>query len=179
VLSIGKSDVGADSYYIEAVARGIDGYDRGVGEAPGQWTVAAAGMLLADLDGEVTSEDLRAVWEGRDPSTGEMLAPFRGRTVAGYDLCLRAPKSVSVLFALGGDDIAAEVRAAHDAAVDAAFGYMQNAAARSRIGKNGLTQIQVQGLVAAQFRHRTSRAGDPHLHTHVLVANMAPGDDGH
>ena len=34
------------------------------------------------------------------------------------------------------------------------------------------------GLVGAAFRHRTSRAGDPHLHTHVLVANTVLGPDG-
>ena len=34
------------------------------------------------------------------------------------------------------------------------------------------------GLVAAAFRHRTSRAGDPQLHTHVLVANLGRGPDG-
>ena len=33
-------------------------------------------------------------------------------------------------------------------------------------------------MVGAAFRHRTSRAGDPHLHTHVLVANTVRGPDG-
>lgn len=178
MLSLGKSGGGGHGYYIEAVARGIDEYHRGVGEAPGQWAGTAAATLLDDLDGEVTGEDLRAVWEGRDPRTGEMLAPFRGRTVGGYDLCFRAPKSVSLLFTLGSEEISAVVRAAHDAAVEAAFAYMQADAARSRVGKDGLNQIEVEGLVAAKFRHRTSRAGDPHLHTHVLVANMAPDADG-
>ena len=32
--------------------------------------------------------------------------------------------------------------------------------------------------MAAAFRHRTSRAGDPQLHTHVLVANLGRGPDG-
>ena len=35
-----------------------------------------------------------------------------------------------------------------------------------------------EGLIAAAFRHRTSRNGDPHLHTHVLVPNMVRGEDG-
>jgi conjugative relaxase-like TrwC/TraI family protein len=176
VLSIGKVGSGGQGYYVEAVAEGVDEYYRGVGEAPGEWTGTAAELL--DLQGEVTSDDLRAIWEGRHPRTGEPLARFRGRTVSGYDLCFRAPKSVSVLFGLGTDDVASVVRDAHDAAVDAAFGYVEANAARSRIGRDGLTQIEVEGLVAAKFRHRTSRAGDPHLHTHVLVANMAPDADG-
>jgi conjugative relaxase-like TrwC/TraI family protein len=48
----------------------------------------------------------------------------------------------------------------------------------SRIGAGGTGQIAVEGVTAAKFRHRTSRAGDPHLHTHVLVANLAEGVDG-
>src|SRR5437879_2215048 len=42
----------------------------------------------------------------------------------------------------------------------------------------GARQEPGGGFVAAAFRHRTSRAGDPHLHTHVLVANLARGPDG-
>ena len=38
--------------------------------------------------------------------------------------------------------------------------------------------IAGNGLVAGAFRHRTSRAGDPQLHTHVLVVNLTLGADG-
>jgi conjugative relaxase-like TrwC/TraI family protein len=176
VLSIGKVKLDGERYYVKAVADGVDEYYRGVGEAPGRWSgIAAEGL---GLGGEVAAEDLQAVWAGRDPITGEELGRFGGRTIAGFDLCFRAPKSVSLLFGLGAPDVACAVREAHDAAVDAAFGYVEREAARSRIGKNGLTQIEVNGLVAAGFRHRTSRAGDPHLHTHMLVANIAEGVDG-
>ena len=85
---------------------------------------------------------------------------------------------MSLLAGLGDPDTARTVTAAHEAAVDAAFGYIERSAARSRTGKNGIHQIEVDGLVASAFRHRTSRAGDPHLHTHVLVANMGQGTDG-
>ena len=130
------------------------------------------------LDGEVVADDLHAMWAGEDPSGGERLGRFPGRQVAGFDLTFRAPKSVSLLAGLGDPDTAKVVRDAHEAAVDAAFGYVEREAARSRTGKGGVNQIEVNGLVAAAFRHRTSRAGDPHLHTHVLVANMAEGADG-
>jgi conjugative relaxase-like TrwC/TraI family protein len=176
VLSIGKVKLDGERYYVNAVADGVDEYYRGVGEAPGRWSGTAAEGL--GLGGEVAADDLHAVWAGRDPVTGVELGRFGGRTIAGFDLCFRAPKSVSLLFGLGEPDIAIAVRDAHDAAVAAAFGYVEREAARSRIGKNGLTQIEVNGLVAAGFRHRTSRAGDPHLHTHMLVANMAEGLDG-
>ena len=51
-------------------------------------------------------------------------------------------------------------------------------AARARRGKAGLVQIDAEGFVAAGSRHRSSRAADPQLHTHVLVANLvwSPAD---
>jgi conjugative relaxase-like TrwC/TraI family protein len=83
------------------------------------------------------------------------------------------------LWALGDRDTAAEVVAAHDAAVDAAIGYLQRAAGFTRRGAGGAETLKVDGFVAAAFRHRTSRADDPLLHTHVLVANLArTSDDG-
>ena len=48
----------------------------------------------------------------------------------------------------------------------------------SRRGHGGVEQVRGEGLIAAAFRHRTSRNGDPHLHTHVLVPNMVLGEDG-
>jgi conjugative relaxase-like TrwC/TraI family protein len=176
VLSIGKIRLSGERYYLAAVADGVDEYYRGVGEAPGRWVGDAAVPL--GLDDEVAPEDLGSIWSGRDPRTGEPLGRFIGREIAGFDLTFRAPKSVSLLFALGDSRMSAEVRDAHEVAVDAALGYVEREAARSRTGRNGVQQIEVNGIVAAAFRHRTSRAGDPHLHTHVLVANMAEGPDG-
>ena len=176
MLSIGKIELKGEGYYLAAVADGVDEYYRGVGEAPGRWTGAAAERLC--LGGEVAAGDLQAIWSGLDPSTGEQLGRFGGRRIAGFDLTFRAPKSVSLLGLMGDRDTVAAVRDAHEAAVDAAFTYIEREAARSRTGAQGAGQIEVRGLVAAGFRHRTSRAGDPHLHTHMLVANMAEGVDG-
>jgi conjugative relaxase-like TrwC/TraI family protein len=176
VLSLGKISLTGENYYLNAVADGVDEYYRGVGEAPGRWAGAAAETL--GLDGEVGADDLHSIWAGLDPTTGEKLGRFAGREIAGFDLTFRAPKSVSLLAGLGDVDTARVVREAHDASVDAAFAYIEAEAARSRTGKNGVNQIEVNGLIAAAFRHRTSRAGDPHLHTHMLVANMAEGADG-
>ena len=63
-------------------------------------------------------------------------------------------------------------------AVADALGYMERAAAVTRRGPGGVHAIAGNGFVAAAFRHRTSRAGDPQLHTHVLVANLTLGADG-
>ncbi|MCZ7535218.1 MAG: AAA family ATPase [Acidimicrobiia bacterium] len=70
------------------------------------------------------------------------------------------------------------MRAAHDSGVDAALAYLEAEACWSRRGTNGIVALRGDGFVAAAFRHRTSRAGDPHLHTHVLVANATRSADG-
>src|SRR5919199_2297305 len=54
---------------------------------------------------------------------------------------------------------------------------MERRGAGTRRGPAGVHAIAGNGLVAAAFRHRTSRAGDPQLHTHVLVANLTLGAD--
>ena len=75
-------------------------------------------------------------------------------------------------------EIAHEVRAAHDGAVRTALAYLERHAAFSRTGKAGVHQVDTKGYVAAAFVHRTSRALDPQLHTHVLVANKVRCADG-
>ncbi len=180
MLNIGRMAPGRTDYYITAVARGddgVEGYYLARSEEPGRWLGHGAEIL--GLSGEVTGEQLRAVLDGRDPTSGAQLASHPARKVPGFDHTFRAPKSVSLLWALGDRVAAAEVVAAHDAAVDAAIGYLQRAAGYSRRGTGGVETVTADGFVAAAFRHRTSRADDPLLHTHVLVANLArTSDDG-
>ncbi|MBA3655051.1 MAG: relaxase domain-containing protein [Actinobacteria bacterium] len=90
----------------------------------------------------------------------------------GYDLTLRPPKSVSVLWALGTAEQRAAIRQAHAEAVDAVVDYMERHAVFARRGTGDRGRIEVDGVVGAAFDHRTSRAGDPLLHTHVVVANL-------
>jgi conjugative relaxase-like TrwC/TraI family protein len=180
MLNIGRMAPGRADYYLTAVARGgegVEGYYLARGEEPGRWLGHGADTL--GLAGEVTAEQLRAVLDGRDPTSGIQLSAHPARKVPGFDHTFRAPKSVSLLWALSDRVTAAEVTAAHDAAVDAAIGYLQRAAGFTRRGAGGAETVAVDGFVAAAFRHRTSRADDPLLHTHVLVANLArTTDDG-
>jgi conjugative relaxase-like TrwC/TraI family protein len=144
-------------------------------ELAGRWLGRGADAL--GIDGFVVSEAGfdRLYGAGRHPLTGAALG--RGwdaeseRAVAGYALTFSPPKSVSVLWATGADDVAAEVTDAQDAAVRAAMEYLEDHAAFTRRGRAGVLQVDTEGLTAAAFVHRTSRAGDPQLHTHVLVAN--------
>ena len=97
----------------------------------------------------------------------------------GFDLTLSAPKSVSVLWALGEPNRRPQVVDCHERAVDAALGYLGE---HELLGFGEATPApkssRANGFVGAVFRHRTSRAGDPALHSHVLVANLAEGPDG-
>ena len=96
----------------------------------------------------------------------------------GFDVTASAPKSVSVLFALGDDATRAAVLDAHDAAVAAMVDWIEDHAhTRYRIGGQVAT-FDAEGIVAACFRQHTSRALDPQLHTHVVIANRVVADDG-
>ena len=98
--------------------------------------------------------------------------------MAAFDLTFSAPKSVSVLFAVGDRVLAGALVDAHEAAVGAALGYLEREACRVRRGRGGVRREAGEGFVAAAYRHRMSRAEDPQLHTHVVAANMARGADG-
>lgn len=178
MLSIGKLGQGQADYYLQAVGQGIEDYYTGHGEAPGRWLGTATGEF--ELSGQVEADALRAILSGNRPDNNSQLAqPARGRSrVPGFDLTFSAPKSVSVLYGLGDERVSREVRDAHEAAVDAALGYMERHAAVARRGHGGSESVLGNGFIAAAFRHRTSRAGDPQLHTHVLTANMTRGTDG-
>jgi conjugative relaxase-like TrwC/TraI family protein len=177
VLSIGKLTLGQSRYYERQVAQGRDDYYSGRGESPGRWAGRAAGGL--GLSGEVDEEGFVALMDGRDPGTGERLKRVGGRSkVAAFDLTFSAPKSVSVLFALGDGALAGALVEAHEAAVAAALGYLEREACRVRRGRGGERGEVGDGFVAAAYRHRMSRAEDPQLHTHVVAANMARGGDG-
>ena len=175
MLSIGKVSSGQGGYYLSEVAHGAEDYYTERGEVPGRWM--GRGAALLGLAGEVNDGDFLAVLAGEDPATGGRLtAPNRRR--AGFDLTFSAPKSVSVLWAFASPELREAVEAAHDAAVDAAVGYLETEAVRSRLERNGRVQVVGFGLVASGFRHRTSRTGDPQVHTHVVVANQTSLGDG-
>ena len=178
MLSLGKLAPGQQQYYLETVARGAEEYYTGAREAPGQWCGSAAPRL--GLEGEVDADALGHVLEHVDPTGTYRLTGARSvPVVAGFDATFCAPKSVSLLFALGSPEVSNEVRNAADAAISASLSVLEQVACRVRRGQGGHTVLESDGFVAAAFRHRTSRAGDPHLHTHVVIANLAhsPSDD--
>ncbi|HET9077034.1 MAG TPA: MobF family relaxase, partial [Acidimicrobiales bacterium] len=160
------------------MALSIDEYYSGVGESPGVWAGRwAEGLGLA---GVVEAEDLRALVEGRHPETGTtLLAGSRARSVLAFDLTFSAPKSVSLLWALGSEGAAEVVAAAHREAVEVALGFLEERAAVARVQSKGVRRrVGTSGWAVAGFVHRTSREGDPQLHTHCLVPNLVRRADG-
>jgi conjugative relaxase-like TrwC/TraI family protein len=101
--------------------------------------------------------------------------------VAGYDLTFSTPKSASVVYALGGEEVARAVVAAHTEAVAGALRYMERhglGATRWRREDGQRAVIGTSGFAGAQFTHGVNRNLDPHLHSHVVVVNAVHGVDG-
>ena len=159
-------------YLISSVALSIDEYYAGVGESPGVWAGRWSERL--GLSGVVEADELRALVDGRHPASGEdLLAGSRPRSVRAFDLTFSSPKSVSLLWALSSEPVAELVAAAHREAVEAALGFLEERAAVARVQSQGVRRrVPTEGWVVAGFVHRTSREGDPQLHTHCLVPNV-------
>ncbi len=196
MLSIAKLRVGQEAYQLSGVAESLDAYYTGAGEATGTWVGGGATRL--GLDGDVTPDDLRAVLAGMAPNTGGLTPNgdqprSHPRRAPGFDLTFKAPKSASVLYGVSDDPrVQGAIIDAGEVAMRAAVGWLERDAVRVRRGSHnqawlathgaepgaGPRTLATSGVVAASFRHRTSRAGDPLLHWHVLVANLAEGTDG-
>jgi DNA primase catalytic core len=168
------------SFRVE-VAKRIAELNRAAG-LPRDWPVPRGER--ARVRTEVATEFFAAE-HGRPPQDARELAAAIAKhsrpqttAVAGYDLTFSPVKSVSTLWALAEPVVAAQIEKAHRAAVTDALSFIEQHALFSRTGANGVRQVNVQGLVAAAFTHRDSRAGDPDLHTHVAVANKVQTLDG-
>jgi conjugative relaxase-like TrwC/TraI family protein len=93
--------------------------------------------------------------------------------VAGFDLTFSPSKSVSTAWALADREAKEQIYACHRQAIEVVLTYAEREVFHSRSGTNGVVQEDIEGVVAAAFTHWDSRAGDPQLHDHVVVANRA------
>ena len=144
---------------------------------------AGKGAEELGLKGPVDPDTFRAILEGKVPDGSDTRLGRRGKDGEilhrpGRDLTFSAPKSVSIAALVGGDDRIVE---AHDRAVKATLAWVEKNAAETRMkdpetGRMG--RAGGQKIVAAIFRHDTSRNLDPQLHSHSVIANMVQGEDG-
>ncbi|KVD94669.1 AAA family ATPase [Burkholderia stagnalis] len=141
------------------------------------------GAATLGLSGKVTPAQFMNLLEGRvrdqqlgkwviDEKTGER----RQEHQPGIDLTFSAPKSVSLLAEVAGDK---DVRAAHERAAEVALTYIEEQIVRTRATMGGVTSLEYTGnMVAALFRHNTSRDLDPQTHTHAVLINATQREDG-
>lgn len=182
VMSRGALSAGqAETYYEEKYSQ--DDYYTEERRVAGQWFGQGADAL--GLSGEVAPEDFRAILRGQQPRTVEVLVRnANGRTErrAGWDATFNAPKSVSIQALAGGD---AALTDAHRRAVSRALTELEHYALSRQ--KGGSEWVLTRNIVAARFDHIAARPAkgadhgygpDPHLHTHVVIANMTRRPDG-
>lgn len=168
---------GLGEYYSESETRAP------VWFSAGRDTTAARGLTGAGRDGENADLDAVTRWldDGESPCGASGRAFGQRASVHGYDLTFCAPKSVSLMRGLGNDVTGKAVADAHAFAITEAMEYLAEHGGYTRVhnprtGEKDL--VRLPGIVAAGFQHETSRAGDPHLHTHVLVPNRQARADG-
>lgn len=99
--------------------------------------------------------------------------------VAGFDLVFTPPKSVSIAWGLGDKQLRQGIESAHERAIQDVIRHLEKNVVMTRRGRNGVRQIDTAGgVIGTKFRHWDSRAGDPNLHDHVVIANRVQGVDG-
>ena len=159
-----------DNYYVP---------DTGASSVPNSnWHGRGAQAL--GLAGSVEADQFAELMSGSLP-TGEKLGGMvDGERIhaPGWDLTFSAPKSVSILIEVVGNQ---DVSQAHAEAVQKTLDYIEQEFATTRIfdtTKGKQIKTHGQSLVAALFQHDVSRASDPQTHTHAVLANIAIGQDG-
>jgi conjugative relaxase-like TrwC/TraI family protein len=146
-------------------------------------TARLMGLSDAQRAGGEADTEVVARWldDGVAPN-GLSGRAFGKRGVHGFDLTFCASKSVSLIRAVGGNDVIQRaMTAAHTTAISEALEYLADHAGYTRVHnpRTGEKDLQrLPGLVAVAYQHETSRCGDPHLHTHVILANRQARADG-
>ncbi|MEQ4700876.1 MobF family relaxase [Providencia rettgeri] len=154
-----------DDYYVD-------------GLSPSEWVGSGAEAL--GLSGDVQRETFKSLLEGQLPD-GQRVGTIRDgewKHQPGTDVTFSAPKSVSILAEIAGDQ---RLLSAHDKAVHAALRYIEQEyiVTRNRNRSENRVEYEKTGsMVAATFKHTTSRALDPQLHTHCVLMNITQRGDG-
>jgi conjugative relaxase-like TrwC/TraI family protein len=175
MMSISPMGAGStiENYYCNLARE--DYYTKG-GEPPGYWF--GKGSTALALGTMVTQDQIRQTLHGFAPDGTSLVQGAGARHRAGWDCTFSAPKSVSLTWAVAGIDTRHAIAAAHARSVEAALQFIERNACHARRGQAGIREEKVSGMVAACFEHGTSREGDPQLHTHCLLHNLAQRADG-
>ena len=178
MLSLGKLAPGQQQYYLDTVAKGAEEYYTGAKEAPGEWRGAAPRVSACTVrstprrwrmssrttipspastspSAARTPRSPASTRPSRHPSPCRCCSPSAIRKPRTRSATRTTPRSTD------------------------AFAFLEERASVGRRGRGGIVHVDGDGFVAAAFRHRTSRAAEPQLHTHVVIANLvhSPTDD--
>ncbi|MEQ4519288.1 MobF family relaxase [Pseudarthrobacter sp. B907] len=157
------------------------------GTPQGRWLGQGLPGINRTSGDKVTEADAKAIFDhATHPDTGAPLGRPHGQptvvqnshgqantrhAVVGFDLTFSVPKSVSVLWALSPRSIQDQILQTHHDAVNATLEWLEANVIHTRGGRNGVAHLGTRGAIAAAFDHWESRAGDPQLHTHMVIAN--------
>ena len=170
-------------YYIQSQAsyRPVDEYYASGEEPDGLWwnpsgVTGRQGSPIAD-GAVIDSADFYKLYNGFHPKTGEKLTQNAGSPTRcpAYDLTFNADKTVSALWAVAPPELRSEIEDAHNDAVRVALAdTIEKHCSYTRIrDRDRNIRIVPADLTAALFQHGASRSGDPHLHTHCVILNVA------
>ncbi|WP_288781796.1 MobF family relaxase [uncultured Kocuria sp.] len=197
-VSISRMNI---NYYLSNVSVGdasaqkgkLTSYYTGSSDPAGTWYGGGLAGLSIAGESVVTQQDAISVYEElKNPNTGESLghrpietkqAPEGATTpsgratksdrkaVSGFDLTFSAPKSVSALWAVADAGTQSRIHTAHQNAVRDCLDWVENHVVQTRAGHGGAVKVPAEGIIASLFDHFDSRAGDPQMHTHAVLAN--------
>lgn len=152
-------------------------YSKDAQKENSRWSGKAAARL--GLSGPVEAAAFHHLCHGKTPDgSSTVIYGKKGETIkrAGTDVCFSAPKSVSLLALVAGDE---RLLDAHREAVSLALSILEERYASTRVGGSQTRTIDHTGnLLMAQFDHDSSREKDPQLHTHCVVLNRTKRRDG-
>ncbi|MGO1261367.1 MAG: MobF family relaxase, partial [Bifidobacterium mongoliense] len=158
-------------------------YYTAAGTPPGVWMGQGCAALGVKAGTRASRNQVVNLYSKlHHPITGSELTKrsdaARTNSVSGYDLTFEAPKSVSLLWALGDDHTRRTVLACHYEAIERTLDWWQREVAVTRVGAGGIAHSPVEGITAVRFDHWDTREHDPHLHSHVAISNLALREDG-
>jgi len=174
-------------YLLKSIAMGDNdrrpadglGYYHQQGNPPGTWLgTGLAGLGLTE--GAVASKmDARNLFSSfLHPATHMPLGnlptdrPNDGlNTVSGFDLTFTIPKDISILWGTADRELQAAIEACHEEALQRTIAFFEENVLATRSGAGGVAKVKTLGCVAIAYKHFESRNGDPHLHTHLALAN--------
>ena len=140
-------------------------------QPPRERIAARVARLDPGLRGEQREQTVQRIRE-------EELAKTPRTAVAGFDLTFSPSKSVSTIWGVADAGTQTLIAQAHHAAMRDTIAVLEQRVAATRVGRGGVAQMPIVGVIATAFDHYDSRAADPQLHTHVVVSNKVQGIDG-